>query len=74
MGLDFPSKIINSPDFAPILGKVFSYCADVYDLEAYEAVKPGFGKRIWDLVCAERDLQEAQRRFARPIFLESVLG
>lgn len=74
MGLDFPSKIVNSPEFEPVLSKVFPYYADVYDLEAYEGLKKGFGKAIWNLVCAEKDLQAALRRFNKPSLFERLFG
>lgn len=74
MGLDFPSKIVNSPEFMPVLSKVFSYHADVYDLEAYESIKKGFGKAIWNLVCAEKELQEALGKFNKPNFFERLFG
>lgn len=74
MGLDFPSKIINSPEFAPVLSRVFSYHADVYDLEAYDRLRPGFGKRIWDLVDATRGMLEAEKRFNEPSFFRRLFG
>jgi hypothetical protein len=74
MGLEFPSKVINSPEFQPILRHVFSYHADIYDLEAYEAIRPGFGRTIWGLICAERDLQASLKRYNQPNFLQRIFG
>jgi hypothetical protein len=74
MALDYPSKVINSPEFAQVLSRVFMYHADVYDLEAYDTIRPGFGRRIWDLIEAEKGLQQAQEKFSRAGWLERVFG
>lgn len=58
MARGFPDFVFNSPQDEPVLRQVFSYEAQVYDLAAYENIRPGFGKRIWDLIEAERAHQK----------------
>lgn len=74
MEQNFPSKVINSPEFWPVLKRVFSYHAAVYDLDAYEKIMPGYGKAIWDLIVATKGLVEAESRFNRPSIFERVFG
>jgi uncharacterized membrane protein len=59
MTAGFPDFVFNSPQDRSVLRRVFSYEADIYDLEAYERILPGMGQRIWDMIEAERAHQKA---------------
>ena len=55
----FPDLVFNSPQDEPVLRRVFSYQAQVYDLAAYERLLPGAGQRLWDMIEAERAHRKA---------------
>jgi hypothetical protein len=63
----YPDFIFNSPQDSPALQRVFGYEAKFYDLNAYEAICPGFGKRIWALVEAERERAKAPLPRPKPL-------
>jgi uncharacterized membrane protein len=50
----YPNYVFNSPQDRPVLRRVFSYHADVYDLDAYESVSSGLGQRVWDMIEKEQ--------------------
>ena len=52
---NYPDVILNTPDNARTLARLFSYKARVYDLNAYEAVSPGLGRQIWESYVEEED-------------------
>lgn len=54
----FPDTIELTSENASVLARVFSDRQNVYDLAAYEAVSPGLGRRVWDMIEAERQHQE----------------
>ena len=53
----YPSLVLRTTASQPYLKEIFSYKADAYDLDAYEAVGKGFGKRIWQMIENERKYQ-----------------
>ncbi|HEY8190611.1 MAG TPA: DUF2335 domain-containing protein [Micavibrio sp.] len=59
MTAGFPDFVFNSPQDEGVLRRVFSYEAKVYDLGAYERILPGAGRRMWDMIEAERAHQKA---------------
>jgi len=68
----FPETIELTPANVSVLAAVFSYRQDVYDLAEYEAIEPGLGRRIWDMIESERKHQEhmAEMRAKYPALKE----
>lgn len=62
MAKGFPDVIFNSPEDRDVLRMIFSYEAKVYDLNAYEAVVPGCGVRLWTMIEKEREHQKEMKR------------
>jgi hypothetical protein len=52
---NYPDVILKTPCNARILARLFSYEARVYDLNAYEAIMPGLGQRIWQSFVEEEE-------------------
>lgn len=62
MAKGYPDVIFNSPEDRDVLRRIFSYEAQVYDLNAYESVLPGGGLRIWQMIEKEREHQKEMKR------------
>lgn len=64
---NYPDVILNTPHNARILARLFSYKARVYDLNEYEAIVPGAGRRIWEsFVKEEEHLKKMDALRAKP--------
>lgn len=64
MAKGYPDVIFNSPQDRDVLRRIFSYEAQVYDLNAYEKVLPGGGLRIWQMIEDEREHQKEMKRIS----------
>ncbi|HEU4838061.1 MAG TPA: hypothetical protein VFS88_01465 [Micavibrio sp.] len=52
---NYPDVILKTPCNARTLARLFSYEARVYDLNAYEAVLPGLGRKLWKWFVEEEE-------------------
>lgn len=50
---DFPNFVWNNPIWKNILIRIFKYNAPFYDLEKYDEIDPGSGKKLWDKIQSE---------------------
>ncbi len=70
---NFPDFIVNTDATRPVLRKVFGFHATAYNLNEYESISPGFGKRVWDLYLATEAMLKTQNRLNSMGLLYTVL-
>jgi hypothetical protein len=51
--MDYPRYILNTPLLQKALQNIFKHNSRYYDLDEYEKVSPGAGKRIWQMIQSE---------------------